>query len=121
MNECQERSPATPARAEGFSFGVQARDLSEGFQFGIPPVPAVQSGTIDFHRVKHLMSGKPLTRLRPLPRPERPFLAAGARPDELTEEEAGELKALSDLTPGTPGTLKIALVPIPDGDPSRIR
>lgn len=47
--------------------------------------------------------------------------AAGARFDELTEEEADELRGILESAPGLPGKLAWEPKKVPDGDPSLLR
>jgi hypothetical protein len=58
----------------------------------------------------------------PIHLPSRPLpIAFGRRPDELTEEEAEELRAIMAAPPGSPGKLTRQTKKVPDGDPSLLR
>ena len=55
-------------------------------------------------------------------RPPATFaLAAGSRFDELTEEEAEELRGILNAPPGSPGKLNWEPKKVPDGDASLLR
>lgn len=53
--------------------------------------------------------------------PPRLSKSPAMRIDEISEDEADELRAISEAHPGSPGKLKIAPLVIPDGDPSLLR
>ena len=58
----------------------------------------------------------------PIHLPSRPIpIAFGMRPDELTEQEAEELRAIMAAPPGSPGKLTRLPKKVPDRDPSLLR